>query len=557
MTEQEMAVSMDEPVPCPAGDTAEPREELPYTNTVFIPMPDTSAIDRRPRRSYFDGTTLQLIGWTLLGFLLSLVTLGIGFPWVQCMIYRWEAKHTVVQGKRLRFTGTGLQLLGKLLLWGLLSVVTLGIFALFIPVKQRKWHTSHLVFADSDAVEDSSASNGGKVALWILGVVLALAVLGTAGFLLFRLFVRREEIPTMRTDDNYYEVGISYAEQGDYSDALHAFFCAVDQDSSNINVHLAISDVYLAQNDSDAAIAYLEEAISRYPDTAAGLQKRLEELRQPSTTEQTIPEETTHPIAEGEVFYVQANGGLKLRSEPSTSGEVFVIMPKGTEVLVTAWENGWAAVCYDGFCGWCSGDYLGILPPSDEPEENNSPRDSYTWAEVQKAISDSNAYIASYKGKNPGQGRTSMTEEQVAQYYEELLQGGPLYDWLGTLNISDPPDNGYRIGWSYEQVGISLQELCEYYFSTRSDTAAYACLANEYMQIDGKTYSLILGIGDQGLYTEYDLEVKTVGNSFELTMYVRNYQGENNEYVETWQVTHRCFLEDGVWVFDGVTYPWV
>jgi len=39
--------------------------------------------------SYFDGGLLQLIGWNILGILLTLITLGIGFPWAICMKYRW------------------------------------------------------------------------------------------------------------------------------------------------------------------------------------------------------------------------------------------------------------------------------------------------------------------------------------------------------------------------------------------------------------------------------------------------------------------------------------
>jgi len=55
--------------------------------------------------SYFDGGLLQLIGWALLGSLITVCTLGICFPWALCMIYNWEISHTVINGHRLRFTG--------------------------------------------------------------------------------------------------------------------------------------------------------------------------------------------------------------------------------------------------------------------------------------------------------------------------------------------------------------------------------------------------------------------------------------------------------------------
>ena len=38
--------------------------------------------------SRFDGGMLQLVGWTLLGLLITVCTLGICLPWAYCMVYR-------------------------------------------------------------------------------------------------------------------------------------------------------------------------------------------------------------------------------------------------------------------------------------------------------------------------------------------------------------------------------------------------------------------------------------------------------------------------------------
>lgn len=60
-----------------------------------------------PSESSFDGKVLQLIGVQILAALLTTVTLGFAFPWAVCLKYRWEAKHTAINGQRLEFTGTG------------------------------------------------------------------------------------------------------------------------------------------------------------------------------------------------------------------------------------------------------------------------------------------------------------------------------------------------------------------------------------------------------------------------------------------------------------------
>ena len=99
-------------------------------------------------KSYFDGGLLQLIGWSILGGLVTALTLGICYPWAICMIYRWEAKHTVINGRRLKFNGTAMQLFGNWIKWLLLTIITLGIYSFWLNIKLIQWKTKHTEFAD-------------------------------------------------------------------------------------------------------------------------------------------------------------------------------------------------------------------------------------------------------------------------------------------------------------------------------------------------------------------------------------------------------------------------
>ena len=101
-----------------------------------------------PRQeSYFDGGLLQMVGWKILGALVTVLTIGICLPWAYCMIYRWEAKHTVIEGRRLVFDGTAPQLFGKWIVWLLLTIITLGIYGFWVDIKLKKWKTKHTRFA--------------------------------------------------------------------------------------------------------------------------------------------------------------------------------------------------------------------------------------------------------------------------------------------------------------------------------------------------------------------------------------------------------------------------
>lgn len=96
--------------------------------------------------SYFDGRLLQLVCWKLLGIFVTVITLGICFPWAYCMIYNWEIKHTVINGKRLKFDGTALQLFGNWIKWLILIIITLGIYSFWVAISLKKWQVKHTYF---------------------------------------------------------------------------------------------------------------------------------------------------------------------------------------------------------------------------------------------------------------------------------------------------------------------------------------------------------------------------------------------------------------------------
>jgi len=125
--------------------------------------------------SYFDGSLIELIGWKILSFLITIVTLGIAAPWGQCMLYAYEIKHTVYNGKRLKFEGTGGDLFVNIFKWVLLSIITFGIYTIVIPVKKTKWVISNIHFEDEEFTSDVSFFDGKTIQL--IGVNLLCNIL--------------------------------------------------------------------------------------------------------------------------------------------------------------------------------------------------------------------------------------------------------------------------------------------------------------------------------------------------------------------------------------------
>ncbi|ACT33700.1 DUF898 domain-containing protein [Clostridium botulinum] len=103
-------------------------------------------INKKTEASYFDGGLLQLVGWTLLGTLITICTLGICYPWAVCMVFGWKINHTVINGRRLRFKGTAIGLFGSWIKWFILTIITFGIYSLWLGIALQKWKVKNTEF---------------------------------------------------------------------------------------------------------------------------------------------------------------------------------------------------------------------------------------------------------------------------------------------------------------------------------------------------------------------------------------------------------------------------
>ncbi|PRY81033.1 DUF898 family protein [Alkalibacterium olivapovliticus] len=101
---------------------------------------------KRGRQSFFDGGLLQLIGWSIIGTLATIMSLGFLYPWSLCLVYGWRINHTVIDGRRLKFSGSGIGLFGNWIKWWALTIITLGIYSFWLRIKLEDWKVSHTHF---------------------------------------------------------------------------------------------------------------------------------------------------------------------------------------------------------------------------------------------------------------------------------------------------------------------------------------------------------------------------------------------------------------------------
>lgn len=95
----------------------------------------------------FDGGAATWFGVQIGGFLVTVLSLGILYPWAIVMTYRWKTKHTYLGGRQLTFTGNAWSLFGQWITWFLLCIITLGIYSFWVYPRLTRWIVEHQAFA--------------------------------------------------------------------------------------------------------------------------------------------------------------------------------------------------------------------------------------------------------------------------------------------------------------------------------------------------------------------------------------------------------------------------
>lgn len=139
----------------------------------------TQEIPLTEEKSYFDGSAWGYIGYSLLSKFVTLITLGLAYPWMLCMRQRWQARHTVINGNRQVFDGKGVQLIGRYLLWWFLSAITFGIYGIWMGLALKKWKAKHTHLqgqTDNNSYFDGGI--GGYIGIRLLSGWIKMATLG-------------------------------------------------------------------------------------------------------------------------------------------------------------------------------------------------------------------------------------------------------------------------------------------------------------------------------------------------------------------------------------------
>jgi uncharacterized membrane protein YjgN (DUF898 family) len=118
---------------------------------------------RNSGRFRFDGGAATYLGTGLLGFLITVCTLGICYPFALVLVQRWRAKHSYIDGQRLIFTGSAIGLFGSWIKWFFLCIITVGIYGFWVGPRIARWKWEHMDF--DPAYRQNAVGGSGHAAL--------------------------------------------------------------------------------------------------------------------------------------------------------------------------------------------------------------------------------------------------------------------------------------------------------------------------------------------------------------------------------------------------------
>ena len=110
------------------------------------------------RRFAFDGGAGTYVGTGILALLITVVTLGICYPFAVVLNQRWRAKHSYIDGRQLAFTGSALGLFGLWIKWFLLIIITLGIYGFWVGPRIARWKWENTDFALGGSLPQAGGS---------------------------------------------------------------------------------------------------------------------------------------------------------------------------------------------------------------------------------------------------------------------------------------------------------------------------------------------------------------------------------------------------------------
>jgi len=118
------------------------------------------------------------------------------------------------------------------------------------------------------------------------------------------------------------------------------------------------------------------------------------------------------PLLKELVVFINADGGLSLRAERSTTSKRLALVPNGTKLTITQELDGWYKVSYEGKEGWISKQYTTTDTPPEDPTKD--------WQTFSSTAGYKIKYQPGWKAQDYGKNDSLATTSIVALSNQDL-----------------------------------------------------------------------------------------------------------------------------------------
>lgn len=295
-------------------------------------------------------------------------------------------------------------------------------------------------------------------------------------------------------------------------------------------------------------------------------------MEEPATTTTTAATTTTTQAPEGDIMYVVAEGGLRMRTEPNTDGAVILTVPTKSEVVVLRTEGDWSYIRYNGKEGWCASAWIfrsveeATTTTTTKATTTTTAAGGDTISRVSEGIQEANRHIESYRGRTVSNAITqeSLNEDEVMDLFRVAYDRYMAYVWGnitgGFESVPGPTYENAPIYGSMDGIwrqGIhpdypDFDTLVRSYYAVFADDLAASYLRDKIALIDAKMYyTTYPGIGDEGVKSTVDYAVETVADGYNVKVTANYYRDYDNPdlITDTKYLEFPLRREDGAWVF--------
>lgn len=256
-----------------------------------------------------------------------------------------------------------------------------------------------------------------------------------------------------------YDLGVKYVSEGNYEEAILALNAAIEIDPKQVDAYLTLADIYIQQNNTDAAIAVIEQGLATLGSDES-LSNKLEELTITTTTDQEQSAETSSTERTPESFAERETPFEELDSYLQG------VIQQTVTAVINNDEQSLVALCNDETFG--SGKTMGVYTRIDNYKVYFFHGDNLNDLSIDIREENGTAYMADVSGRIGDEAPYTYTVSRAEGHTQSWIWNGPFtmrYVWYQPFDFIPIPDVT-----EYNAVGAAVNGYVDGTFTVAGTT---------------------------------------------------------------------------------------